>query len=252
MIITSCFISDKLADCADLMAQRRSAFFESPDDIEMNHKFRVSIRTTRSLVSFLEPWLSRKQCKAIQANLKRVVKETSRLRELDVFMSQAESLDPAAPELVAFCSGEAAQERERVLSVLSATDMMDRLDAAIKELHDLSWKASIRDTGLDPAYVRIRYDKLVDNLNTDLDTLDNSDYELMHSIRKRTKQARYVAEQFSELIGKDVVGIAKDMKARQDDLGALCDAKINRELVGSYLVREDVSETLAREIVRLI
>ena len=94
MIITSCFISERLAACADLMVQRRQAFFDDPDDIETNHKFRVSIRTTRSLLSFIEPWVSRKQAKAIQANLKRVVKETSRLRELDVFMSLAESLDP--------------------------------------------------------------------------------------------------------------------------------------------------------------
>ena len=252
MIITSCFISERLAACADLMVQRRQAFFDDPDDIETNHKFRVSIRTTRSLLSFIEPWVSRKQAKAIQANLKRVVKETSRLRELDVFMSLAESLDPAAPELVAFCAAEAGQERERVLETLSEERMIDRLDTAVEELHKLSWKASIRDTGLDPAYVRMRYDKLVESLNADLDALDITDYELMHSIRKRTKQARYVAEQFSDIIGKDVVKIAKDMKARQDDLGALCDAKVNRELVGSYLVREDVSETLAREIVRLI
>ena len=146
MIITSCFISDRLEACADLMAQRRQAFFDDPNDIETNHKFRVSIRTMRSLLSFIEPWVSRKQAKAIQANLKRVVKETSRLRELDVFMSLAESLDPAAPELVAFCAAEASQERERVLVALSEERMMDRLDTAVEELHKLSWKASRAST----------------------------------------------------------------------------------------------------------
>lgn len=252
MITTSDFIDGKLSQLATLLASRRDAFFDDPDDIETNHKLRVSVRTARSLIDFLKPWQNRKQNKFIQQNLKAVVGETSRLRELDVFAQLAKSLDPASPELVAFCENEAAVERARVLETLAMPSYAERFYQAIEELDDIKWKPSVIETGLDPAFVRNKFDVLTDGLQADLEALDVSDYEQMHSIRKRTKQVRYVAEQFNGIIGEDVLRIAKRMKSQQDDLGALCDSKVNRELVGSYLTRADVSELLARELVRLI
>ena len=66
-------VESKLSDASDLVIARLDAFLVNPDDIETNHKLRVSIRTLRGLVSFLEPWQKRKQNGRVQRTLKKVV-----------------------------------------------------------------------------------------------------------------------------------------------------------------------------------
>lgn len=252
MITTAEIIASKVAEQAGLLEARRNTLFENPDDVESNHKFRVSIRTLRSLLSFLSPWLKGAQHDKVQRDLKRVVKVTSRLRELDVLAQMAAGLDPAAPELAAFCAADAASERVAVLEALSSERNRERLDASIAALRDLAWKPSVQDSGLDPAVARNRFDDIASTLLADMGSLDVNDYEKVHDIRKRAKQVRYVAEQFSCVIGEDTVEVAKRMKESQDRLGALCDAKVNREIVGTYLLRPDLPDALARDLVRLI
>uniref|UniRef100_UPI0025ECC696 CHAD domain-containing protein n=1 Tax=uncultured Slackia sp. TaxID=665903 RepID=UPI0025ECC696 len=88
-----------LARAYDTVNARLLAFFENPQDPETMHKFRVSIRTMRSLVAFAEPFMKRSQAKAMQRNLRTVVRWTSRLRELDVLHDQAASMETPCAEL---------------------------------------------------------------------------------------------------------------------------------------------------------
>ncbi|MBQ9001216.1 MAG: CHAD domain-containing protein [Eggerthellaceae bacterium] len=245
-------LSERVAQQALLLLERRDAFLDDPDDIETNHKLRVSIRTLRSLADFLSPWVKKSQAKRLQGDLKSVVKKTSRLRELDVLVTFAKELDPPAPALVEFCECEARNERAQVLDYISGSDAREKIDRAVGSLQNLEWVPSVKKTGLDPAIVRNRFDDIAASLAADLDASDDADYEFIHAIRKRAKQVRYVAEQFSEVIGEDAVDIAKQTKRSQDRLGAICDAKVNREIVGTYLLRSDLDDELALQIVRLI
>ena len=240
-------VESKLAGASDLVVARLEAFLANPDDIETNHKLRVSIRTLRGLVSFLEPWQKRKQSSRVQRTLKKVVKKTSLLRELDVLASLAKDKAPQDGELISFLESQAAQERSSVHAQLADEAVRAKLTAVANELKSVSWK---RD--FDSIDARTRFDELVDGLQHDLDGIDVNDYELVHSVRKRAKQVRYVAEQFEAVLGSDVVATAKRMKAQQDHLGALCDARVNRDLVEGFLARGDLSPTLAQSLAALV
>ncbi|MBQ9042361.1 MAG: CHAD domain-containing protein [Eggerthellaceae bacterium] len=223
-----------LGDAADAVSERLEAFFAQPDDIETMHKFRVSIRTLRSLLAFVAPWQDASQNKSVQEDLKQIVSETSRLRELDVLTEQANAMEGSTLELVAFCANEAAKERERVTKTLSSKRTSKRLERLSSELHDVKWRKYVNASGLEESDVRLRFDELAASLREDLAALDMSDVEKTHDVRKSAKRVRYDAEKFKTLIGDDAVGIAKDMTAHQDNLGAICDARVNIDIINGF------------------
>jgi len=246
-------VDAKLRDAGTTVAKRHTAFLDNPNDPETNHKLRVSIRTLRSLIDFMSPWQKGKQNERIQDDLKRVVKKTSRLRELDVLCEMARE-GGASEELVSFCEDKAAEEREKVLKALSSRKYTNMLERAIDETCNLRWRKQFAKgkSALKANDIRAHYDQMVASLQADLATLDESDYPAVHEVRKRAKQVRYVSEQFSELLDEDAVEQAKLMKAEQDRLGALCDAKVNREIVESFIVRAGLSPSLAGELLLIV
>ncbi len=239
-----------LGDAADTVEKRLQAFFAAPDDIETMHKFRVSIRTLRSLLAFTAPWQDAAQNKAAQSDLKQLVGETSRLRELDVLTEEAAALVGATPELSEFCRGEAAKERERVMKALSSKQASKRLSHVVSELHDVKWRKFVNAEGLDASVVRARFEELAAELEADLAVLDLADVEKTHEVRKSAKRVRYDAENFKALIGADAVSIAKNMTAHQDNLGAICDARVNIDII-NQLPRENLPEPVAWDLALL-
>lgn len=243
-------IEGKLKAAADVVAQRYQAFFDDPDDPETNHKLRVSIRTLRSLVDFIAPWQRKKQNARMQKNLKRVVGRTSRLRELDVLAAMVEQAG-CSDELMAFCRERAAAERAAVIDALGSRKLVRALEDALDETHAIAWRKGFRSKGPKSSSVCKRFRKLADSLRDDLAGLDETDYEMVHDVRKRAKQVRYVAEQFPEILGDEALVEAKQMKAEQDRLGAICDERVNREIVASFIAQEDLSPALADELRRI-
>lgn len=217
---------------------RRQAFFDNPDDIETMHKFRVSIRTLRSLVAFAKPWQDAKQNASMQADLKEVVGLTSRLRELDVFCEQAKSASSNSPALIAFCEEEAARERAQVLEALADSRVTKRLERVLDNSKHVRWKKQYVKNGLDARIARERFDDLTGELEHDLSVLDLSEVEPTHDVRKSAKRVRYVAENFTDIVGEDAPAIAKGMTAHQDNLGAICDARVNIDLINGFADRE--------------
>ena len=88
-----------LEDACDEVDRRLGAFLVNPDDVETVHKLRISIRTLRSLLTFVSPLLKRRRHRLLQDDLRSVVVETSRLREYDVLLRQLRELDVPCAEL---------------------------------------------------------------------------------------------------------------------------------------------------------
>ena len=239
-----------LAEAAETVEARRDAFFAEPDDVEALHKVRTSIRTLRSLVAFAKPWQDARQNAAVQADLKALVAETSRQRELDVLCEQAQAMENATPEFVGFCTALAADERERVLAALSSKGAAKRYARVSKAMHAVKWRGRVAAEGLAAQDVRARFDKMVAGLEADLAALDLSDAEKTHDVRKDAKRVRYSAEKFEKIIGEDAVQIAKQMEARQDSLGAICDARVNIGIINS-LSADDLPEPVAWDLALL-
>ena len=240
-----------LRNASKTVTERLDAFFENPDDVETMHKFRVSIRTMRSLLVFVKPWQESKQNASMQADLKEVVGATSRLRELDVLADQAREAAATSDELVAFCEAEAAAERARVAEVLMDKRTKKRLKNVDDESKDIRWKRRYCDEGLPATDIRKRFDEIADKLEFDLENLDLADVEPTHDVRKAAKRVRYVAENFKDLIGDDAVDIAKGMTAHQDNLGAVCDARVNIDIINGFQDRDDIPESVAWDLALL-
>ena len=77
-----------LREWDDTVERRLKAFLADSDDVETIHRFRISIRTLRSLLVFVSPFLKRRRHRLLQDELRSVVVETSRLREYDVLLRQ--------------------------------------------------------------------------------------------------------------------------------------------------------------------
>lgn len=239
-----------LAESADAVSQRLDAFTDDPNDPETMHKFRVSIRTVRSLVAFIEPWQNPVQNGAVQNDFKAIVSKTSRLRELDVLAQQAQDMEGASEQLVAYTQELAANEREKVLKDLTSKRTAKRLESAITRLHNVKWKRKVESRGLPSEAIRTRFDELAENLNDELITLDLSDVEKTHDVRKNAKRVRYDAEKFSGLVGADALEIAKGMTAHQDNLGSICDARVNIDIING-LPLHDLPDAVAWDLALL-
>ena len=239
-----------LLRCAEAVRANADAFLAEPGDIETMHRLRVSIRTLRSLVVFVRPWQDAQQNAAMQENLKAVVAETSRQRELDVLAEQAAEADFGSEALVGFLLEQAALERERVQEVIRSKKTERRIERVRKEAEHVRWKRAVRQAGLPAAEVRARFDQLADKLRADMEGLDLADVEPTHDVRKDAKRVRYAAENFKGLIGEDAPAIAKSMTAHQDNLGAVCDARVNIDIINGFAAL-DVPEPVAWELALL-
>lgn len=239
-----------IGDCEDAVHEKLQAFLDNPDDIETMHKFRVSCRTLRSLVAFVKPWQDAKQNQSAQDDLKAIVAETSRLRELDVLTEQASEMESSSTDLVEFCALRAEEERERVIDVLQSKRVAKRLDNVASQLHSIKWRKELALNGLESGEVRKRFDELASSLESDLAALNLADVEKTHDVRKSAKRVRYDAEKFMPLIGADAVDIAKNMTAHQDNLGAICDARVNVDLINSFDA-ETLPEAVAWDLALL-
>lgn len=226
---------------AEAVDARLRAFLENPSDPETMHKFRVSIRTLRSLAAFVAPWQKASQNKKLQLRLRTVVRWTSRLRELDVLCGQAAELVPANEELCAAIAQARDEERARVQKRLASKRCANLLSGAYDLIRDTAWKGSVKRGGLSRKAIRARFERLLGCLEDAMAALDAADAEATHDVRKDAKRVRYSAENFGAFLDEGAVTVAKRMVKMQDGLGAVCDARVNLAIIDGF-PRKKLSE----------
>ena len=248
-----------LVDAANDVELWLIRLFEQPDDVETMHKFRVSIRTLRGLVNFIKPFQQEKQNKRLQTNLRDAVIQTSRLRELDVLGIQieqaapasdpetdeaAETLEPSTRELAEHCAKLRAKELKRVRKALVSKKSVAALHTAQYDIRNIAWRNSIHAIGIPQEDIANRFQELIDKQEERLEHLDFADAKQVHEVRKKAKQVRYAATKFAPLLGEEALAVAKRMEGAQDDLGALCDARVNLQLLEAFPTKRLSPEAL--------
>ena len=174
---TLCFLDDRFAEWADELEGRLKAFLADPDEPETCHKLRVSIRTLRSLLVFCEPFMKRSFSKRLQRDLRSVVLELSRLRELDVFLDEVHGLENPALDLCAAIEADRDDERDAVIGFLTS-DKTEKLMARILDrLRAIRWKGSVERNGLAREEVRSAFDLLLIDTTAQQDSLVTADAE---------------------------------------------------------------------------
>lgn len=227
-------LEDIVAHTGKNVVARRDAFFADPTDVETLHKLRVSIRTQRSLLTYLEPFQRKGQARAMQRDLRALVLETSRLRELDVLTDQVASLDPPAQALLEACQRLRDEERAHVLAVLSSPAAAKRFARTAKQAQRILWKRRVESCGLSGADLGTRLTEMEARTDAQLAALDPCDAEQTHRVRKNAKKVRYAAERFGKLIDSDTAATAARMEAVQERFGALCDARVNVGIIDAF------------------
>lgn len=229
---------------------KRVAFLSDPLDVEALHQYRISLRVARSLVQFLAPYLKEKRADAAQDALKQLARETSRLRELDVFAEQVAGRQARGVEegaLALKVELERNQARAGLMRSLQSGDDL-RLLARVKRFcRELPWKRSVEMMGLSASELAGRLDALARECRDGLEACDFSDSEATHDLRKRSKRLRYAARELGGILGNVSQAEGRGAKEMQERLGEVCDARVN-----AALAREFGDESMAREQSELV
>ena len=215
--------------------RRLEAFLANPDDPETIHRLRISIRTLRSLLAFVSPFLKRRRHRLLQADLRSVVIETSRLREYDVMLRDVRALDVPSGALVEKIGELRDFERDRVVGVMGGRHTRRALGRVHRRVGSLPWKDSVRKSGVARGKVLAVFDELVRLVDEGYATVDRSDADAVHTLRKRSKRVRYVGESFGSLLGDQAAAEGARMKGIQDELGDVCDARVNAGMARDLL-----------------
>ena len=224
-----------LAESADDLVARAKAFLAAPDDPSGLLEFRVSIRRVRSLLQFLEPWQTKKQNRRSEHVLKELQVASARLRALDILSEAVDGLVESG-ELGENCLLPMACAKERALECSSLVTLMRKRHAAkdlkhlAYDLSSLSWKSRVAERGLTAEDFRARFDAQFNEVDEDLFGLDLRDGDAVYVARRDTKEMRYVAERLGEVLGPDRAQMSEALDEIQRELGALSDARSNKQL----------------------
>lgn len=212
-------------------------FLDDPDDPETLHRYRVAIRTMRSLLVFIRPYQQSRQARLLADDLHELVRPTSRLRELDILCEQVEALEiersATEPTLLSHCQELRATERRRAIKTLRSKETRRDIRQIVHESKNVRWKRAHRRSGLPLERLRARLDGMRMHLVDVEDALDLSDAAATHALRKDVKCVRYVTSELGNLLGADLGDVSSEMARAQDKLGVLCDARANRAIIAT-------------------
>lgn len=95
------------------------------------------------------------------------------------------------------------------------------------------WCKRVEREGLAKKDLRARFLEVVAVFQSDCEDLDPSDFVTLHSLRKKAKLLRYVANELGPLIGEEAEELVRQMTSLQDELGSVCDAWASRQTIAS-------------------
>lgn len=220
-------VSEALWEAAVVVKVRKKDLLKWPDDVEMLHQYRISIRVSRSLVKFLAPYLRKAQARELKARLKELQDPTSRLRELDVLVP----LLADTPDIQEACRAEQARVRKEFIAGMKLPETADSLAFVQGALKNPDWKGIVRRRGISQAELALRVDELRQGCEDTLDTVDFFDQDAVHTLRKQAKALRYVSRELDAALPEGAAKTSGRMREVQDLLGEWCDARVNAALV---------------------
>ena len=223
-----------IADSASAVQENMEAFLASPEDVEALHDMRVSIRSLRSELAFVEPFQRKAQNKLMQKTLRDLVVRTSRLRELDVLTETVSSSEHTCEELEKMCAKMRRKECDKLLALIGNKKVLkDTTRFLRKQFNNIKWRDDVERFGLPRERVATNFELMTMEFEAEYLACDYRDVEATHKLRKNAKRVRYTAREFGDLIGPAAEGVPAAMEEVQDELGALCDARVNCELIDS-------------------
>ena len=215
-----------------------------PGRPEALHDFRVALRRCRSVVRAYRPWLGKAAGRRIRRSLRRLMRQTNRSRDAEVQIVWLEGARPALRR------GERAglnyllarlRRRRRAGQAAAAAlrGRFERLDAALRARlqrtapADLTFGRALGE----------RLQEYADDVSARLAAASGAaNGEALHDARLAVKRLRYLVEPAVDALPGGAAA-AKALKAMQDLLGEVNDARVLAAAVDGELTRVSAEQT---------
>jgi CHAD domain-containing protein/adenylate cyclase class IV len=219
------------------------------DDIEALHDMRVASRRLRSALDIFEPGFSKKAIKPLQKGLKATGQALGAVRDLDVFIEGVQRYQQSLPKeqqaglqpLLAAWQAKREAAREEMLAYLNSRAYQEFKKYFLKFVKSEGLGAKTIADEVPPAPQQVRHvaPGLIYAAYAQVRAfepgLDSATLETLHELRKACKALRYTLEYLQEILGKEKKGVIEAIKALQDHLGALNDARVAAGLLHEFL-----------------
>lgn len=215
-------------------------------DTEFVHDYRVSLRRVRSLLSLFRGVYPDENNQSWKSQLAEIMKQTNRLRDLDVYLLDRESYYKLVPEsmyagldiMFDIFLKERDEALDSVRAVLQAPEYEKRISALITPFQSLekagSGKAARENTKHYANRLILKRYKKVAAIARSIDS-DTPD-ETVHALRIQCKKLRYLMEFFAILYSnKTIKRLIKSLKGLQDILGRFNDYSVQRESLSAFV-----------------
>jgi phosphohistidine phosphatase SixA len=217
---------DMIDEISDMIYQ----YCQYPEDIESVHQLRVSIRKTRSLLSFIKPILNGEEYSSYQSELKEIADRFSYIRELDVIFEQWKSILDKNKEL-SNCNAltevlrrEREKEKAELCDYVYGNSIYDKLNNVLHWID--SWDENVDSGNQFQNFIMKRFEKWNKDVVDAMKCMDYKDLDEIHSIRIKYKKIRYVQSNINLLNNNKFMHLS-DLKSMQDNLGKICDTYVN-------------------------
>jgi len=232
-------------------------------DTEFLHDFRVSFRKVRSVLSLLAGVYGEKQTAELKQEFASLMKQTNRLRDLDVYLLDRREYFQLVPEsshegleiMFDLLLKERRKEHGKVCKIIKSRfyreriDGWDRLFATVDSLSSGPAAGKRSDRYVAGLILR-RYRKVCKVARAiDGTTTDN----VVHELRIHCKKLRYLMEFSLPLFSrKKVKTLIKSLKLLQDNLGRFNDYSVQQESLGTFMSEHSLSGKKGMQVAESI
>ena len=219
-------------------------------DIEALHDMRVATRRMRAAFEVFSEAFEPGALKLHLKGLRATGRTLGQVRDLDVFMEDAQRFLAALPEgqssgldpLLLEWKDLREKARDEMLAYLDSQNYLDFKKkfnlfvntpgaGAKSVLTDLPMPGRVKEIA--PVYI---YERLA-NVRAFEPLIGNASVQQLHALRIEFKKLRYTVEYFREVLGDEAKLVINELKGLQDHLGELTDSQVASQILQSFLDR---------------
>lgn len=233
-------------------------------DTEFLHDYRVSFRKVRSVLSLFKGVFSPEQTIRLKGDFANLMKDTNRLRDLDVYLLEEQNYFGLVPETahqgLSALFGYLKKERNKELKKVTKTLKNKAYRRQLKDLQDLfddrnnlkdGVKAQASSLNFGSKLILKRYNQVC-QIAGKIDA--NTEDDIVHELRISCKKLRYLMEFFTPLFdAQEIKSLIKSLKVLQDNLGNFNDFSVQqgflRQIVLSSLPQFGKNEIQVTESI---
>jgi len=221
-------------------------------NIEAIHDMRVATRRMRSALRLFRPYYKRSVTRPMNRSLRQIADQLGEVRDLDVFRMKAETHAEALSArdrshfraFLSLLQQQESEARERLLRMFMQPEFAEFLERtrdfvetagdgnrriALVDEDGYPVPHAIRDVVPALIYLQVGAMRAYEPL------LEGASLDMLHALRIEAKRLRYMLESFTSVLGPESKEAIDAVKALQDFLGELQDARVAQTMLTHYL-----------------